>query len=372
MRQICLLSALAICSGLAFAGNPAAGDSEKFVTENWDRIAQMASSGSDLRDEAKDLPLVSLFSKSKRSQNKVIARHLAEGRSLLLSTDARKILADYDRFEAKIADLSGRMEKLRAESVVNPEKGRKLEKEISKLKSQLAKLEKNKEKARNAAAADIRALGLNVNDASMDVFLSNVGSASLIDNTVVAGNVRAAVDKLLLLMKDGDIESSRRYFGMYLVLVDVQLECFRQFLEENDEKWLPRVDKIIKEAKDAKRTAEKNAADKAFTERQREIFIANAASNEAVLAAAAAYRKMLESQAATVVSKKDAAEKIRATAQNSYDTVRIAGDLAGVVRSGRTAFDAVAGMELPELSVPADSTLIAEFEKIAKSIKGEQ
>lgn len=372
MRQICLLSALAICSGFAFAGRPADASPEAYVTENWDRIAKMASSGSDLRDEAKDLPFFSLFSKSKRKQNKVIARHLAEGRSLLLSTDAREILADYDKIEAKITDLSGRIEKLRAESVVRPERAKKIQKEISKLTSQLEKLNKERAKARNAAAEDIRALGLNVNDASMEVFLSNVGSASLIDNTVVAGNIRAAVDKLQLLMNGGDNESSRRYFGMYLVLVDVQLECFRQFLEENDEKWLPRVDKIIKEAKDAKRTAEKNAADKTFTEQQREIFRANAASNEAVLGAANAYRKMLESQAATVVSKKEAAEKIRATAQNSYDTVRVAGDLASVVRSGRNAFDAVSAMDLPALAVPADSTLIAEFEKIAKSIKGEQ
>ncbi len=361
------LSLLSACGGRQKRKDPQA-----FVMDNWNAIADMAGKGSALRDESKDLPFVSVFSKSRRSQNKAIAHHLEEGRRLLLSENAVTILAQCDKVDGKMAEVSRELEKIRAEKVTNPSRLRKLSRRERKQVANLEKLEREREKARKAAAAEIRAVGLKVDDATIDAFLSNVAANTLIDNAVVAGNVRAAVDRLQSLMRDDDIETSRKYFGMYIVLVDIQLECFRQFLEENEEKWIAGVDRILKEARAARKTAERNAKDSSFSEEQRAIFISNVSANDAVIGAATAYRRMLADQAAAVEEKRVLTEKIRETAQNSYDTVRVAGDFAELVRAGRTTFDAIIGMELPPLSVPADSALLGEFAEITRRLRAEK
>lgn len=344
-------------------------DAKAHVDREWSRIAAMAEKGAAMRDESKGLPYVSLFSKSRRSQNKAIARHLEEGRRLLMPTNAKEIFASVEKYGNDIASSTRELEKVRADIRAGHKKERKAAKKARKIEKRIAAMEKARAAELVKAAALVRAAGLDIDDASMDVFLSNAGANDLVDGALVAGGIRAAVDQLQTRIDGADIESARRYFGMYIVLVDIQLACFDDFIDDSDHVWIAGVDKILKEAGAARSTAAKNAKADGFTDAQREVFFENIRSNSALIDAARAYRDMLVSQRDAVARKRDATLKIRATAQNSYDTVRIAGDFAEFVRSGGRSFDAVMAMELPPLAVPKDLALVAEFKRIGNRLR---
>lgn len=360
---VSLLSSFLIgCSRREVAG-------DDYITKEWDSIIKMADEGLQMREESKDLPIISLFSKSKRSQNKAIARHLQAGRRLLLSSDACKILSKCDNIEREMLKTSQKIEKLRAQAVIQPAKARKLNRKAKKLESSLKKLEKSRQRYQLEVAKKIRAVGLPVEDAMIGAFLSNVGANTLIDNAIVASNIRATVERLQTLMASDNIETSRRYFGMYIVLVDIQLACFNHFLEENKGKWIAGVDEILKDAREAEKIATRNSTDESFTAEQQEVFKANIRASKAVIGAAEAYRRMLLEQADAVKQKLEMTLKIRETAQNSYDTVRVARDFAELIRSGNNSFEAVISMSLPPIAIPSDSNMIREFENIARRLK---
>lgn len=367
-RILCLV-AISLLSSILIGCGKREDVGDKYVTKQWNSIEKMADEGLQMREESKDLPLISLFSKSKRSQNKAIARHLQRGRRLLLSTDADKILSECTRIEREMIKTSQKIEQLKAKAVVQPGKARKLNRKAKKLEANLEKLRKSRKACQAKVAKTIKEIGLPVDSATIGAFLTNVGANTIIDNAIIANNIRAAVEKLQTLMTTDDIETSRRYFGMYIVLVDIQLACFNQFLEENEERWIVGVDEILKDARAAEKTASRNSTDKRFTADQQEVFKANLKANKAVIVAAEAYRNMLLEQAAAVRQKVEMTLKIRETAQNSYDTVRVAKDFAELAKSGNSTFEAVISMSLPPIVMPSDANMIREFENITRRLK---
>ena len=156
---------------------------------------------------------------------------------------------------------------------------------------------------------------------------------------------------------------------MYLVLVDVQRECFRIYLEKHEKEWLPGIDAILAEAEQTLADSRHHAASGEYDPEQREIFRRNAELNRQTLDAARAYRRVLEQQASAVREKDARAARIHAVAENSFRTISLAGAFLDLVRSNGADFDAILRMELPTLSSFDDAGLRQEFLQITRKIR---
>ena len=170
-------------------------------------------------------------------------------------------------------------------------------------------------------------------------------------------------------MRSSDINSAKRYFGMYITLVDIQIECFQQYIEANRDDWMPGVGGIVQNAEATCAEAERNAKDKSYTPEQRAIFTSNAAMNRRTLSAAKAYLSMLAEQEKVVAKKMETAQRIRDVALNSYNTVRLAGDFLTMMKSSGSSFDAILKMDLPEVFAFDDSSLRQEFQNITHQLQ---
>ena len=342
---------------------------ERNVQANWNRIGRASDRIAELREELPSLPDRAWFSTDKRDQRERIRDKIGEARELLLSTTAKELLRDLSRVEDRIASCRAEITSLRDRMVVSPERRERLQKAIDEQEKRIAALEETRAGLRARIVAELEALGLRMDDATAELFLSNVCAETLIDNTVVARNIAAVVEKLRELMEGGDIASARRYFGMYLVLVDIQQECFRIYLEKHEKEWLPGIDAILAEAEQTLADSRHHAASGEYAPEQREIFRRNAELNRQTLDAARAYRRVLEQQAAAVREKDARAARIHAVAENSFRTISLAGAFLDLVRSNGADFDAILRMELPTLSSFDDTGLRQEFLQITRKIR---
>ena len=143
------------------------------------------------------------------------------------------------------------------------ERLKELDQEIRNKEAALASL--------NGQLADaLREMGLELDQAQIDVLLSSVTGDDLLRNTVVFANVKSVVEKLEVLAQNdqNDLEISRRYTGMYLVLNDLLIHTQEELVRKIDGEYKPRLADLIREVEALRTEAQNRSRQKGYTEAQ--------------------------------------------------------------------------------------------------------
>ena len=375
MKKMLMACCLACALGLGAAEmTPATilSDIKSSVRSNWRKVADRSQDIGELREERKSLPDRSFwfFTKDKTDQDKKIRAELKRVRELLLSTNAQKILEQVDRIDVQIAELNKQISLANEDLTLSPEKKDEIEAKIKKLTDKRSALESKRRVEAQKVCAELRALGLNVSGEAAENCLFTVNFGELIDGVIVAKNVAAVVDNLRTLMASGDVGAIRRYYGMYLVMVDVQIICYEDYLEKSKNgAWRQGINQIRMDAAKARDAALANAMDDTFTSEQRQIFRHNAEINESTFKAAEAYQSVLDAHESVIEQKLGIAEKMRKVVDSSYETINLAGDLIRLAKANQDAFDSLLKLDLPPIQMFNDATVQQEFMAITKKLK---
>jgi hypothetical protein len=286
----------------------------------------------------------------------------------LLTVDSRIVLFKIAKLDSKIASAKKKLSALREELGYNPEKAGRLDAKIAKAEGKLAKLEAARAEAIATARRDLKEIGLDLPENSP--FLT-VDLGALIDNAIVAKNIGFLVENLKANMDaaKGDAEAAKRYYGAYIVMLDVQAECFRQYLDKAATGiWRDGVSDIAKNAEAAKKIAEAKAAVEGRTEEERAAFLHAAGTNEKTLKVAQAYLAILKRHEEVVKEKLDAVEKKHEIALSFWESVDIASDFSGRIAADLADFDALLQLKLPEIAFFDDVAMAQEFDAITQKL----
>lgn len=288
---------------------------------------------------------------------------------MLLSTDAQRIMERIEEIDKRLENIKGELQEEREKHVLYPEKRAKIDERMKKLCSARDDLTRQREDVARNVLKELDALGLRLSGAAAEKCLFPVNIRVLIDNVIVAKNIGIVVENLRELMVGGDITAAKRYFGMYVVMVEVQKVCFDEYLKSRDGEWRKKLNTIRKDATAVREDALKSAQESSFAEQHRASFLRNAEANEKLLKAVAAYEKILDEHQKIIQAKADEAEKMLRVAQNSYKTVSLAGDFFGLVKSSQESFDALLELQLPPIEILNDASLQEKFMEITKKLK---
>lgn len=348
-----------------------------YIAKRWEKLCKIMGKASGLRDELPSLPPRSswwLFSwpyRDQQSQSRKIDDLLDDARDILLSESAKDILTQVRRLDAKIKKINRDIADVSKERVLHPERKAKCDEAIRALTASRYAVRRDQLRLKRDIMIELRSWGLSVSETALEPFFSSVTCDSIIDNAVVAGNIAAVVKNLGELMQC-DVDNARRYYGMYLVLIDIQVRCYRDFVDKCDALWLKRVDELIYKVQYDHLVAEEGMCDSRYTGIQRDIYKKNKNLNSTMLRAARLYRECLEKQRISVVSKMASAERMRDVALNTYETIGNAIALKDLMQSSAETFDAVMKLEFPDLAAFNDAELVAEFQGITDRIMVEK
>ena len=369
-----MLKAIVLVAALTALGTRAEvlEDVRDSVKGKWKKLTRESAEICGLREQMRDLPDSSwwFLTTDKKDQRKKIRKLLLEVRELLLSTNARKILASVDALDRDLAALDEDVRTLREELMLDPAARADIEAKLAKLAAKRTALEAKRRAAAEKVREELRALGLTVGGTAAENCLFTVNFGEIVDGVIVARNIAAVVENLRTLMDAGDVVAARRYFGMYLVMVDVQVVCFEDYLEKSREgEWRQGINRILAQAQAARDGARKNARNAAFTADQRQIFARNAEVNEKTVRAAQAYAGVLDAHEAVIARKLKEAQKVREVVASSYETVNLAGDFIQLAKTNQASFDALLQLDLPPLNVFDDAAVQREFQSINQKLK---
>lgn len=299
-------------------------------------------------------------------------KRLARIRELLLPVDCRQILSAVDDLDKRIAETNDELVRAEGARIRHPDEPEQYDARIAAVKLKKEALEKERAVQASKVQETLRSIGLDLQGSAAERCLFPVNIETLIDNAVVARDIAAVVENLGRFLDSEDLATAKRYFGMYLVMIDVRAESFRQYLEKSENgEWRKGVNEILRAAEAAVRSDTANAAQTRFTEAEREIFRKNAATNRKTTEAATAYLDLLRQYEGIIRGKLAEAERVREVAQSSWNTVSLASDLKEIVKTSHEAFEALLSLELPPLVLFDDTALQAEFDAITKKLRKE-
>ena len=342
------------------------------IRSNWRKISGKCAELIGLHDDMSDLPEKAWFHKDRRDQKERIQKQLAQIRSLLLSTDARKILASVESFDAKIADVDANIREAKEKRFLHPGQEEKFDAKVAKYDAKRHALEERRAEAARSVLAELNAIGLRLSGGAAEKCIFTVNVGDLINAAVVAKHVVFVVEALGEQMKaqGGDVVAARRYYGVYVAMLEVQKSCFDEYLEKSrNGPWRWRLAAIRKEATEQREAALRSAGDAAFDLSQRAVFRKNAKVFEMTQRAVDAYVKILDRHEAVVARKAEDAARMLTVARSSLASVTLAGDFLSLVQTAEDTFDALLQLELPPLELFSDDVLQAEFSSLTDRLK---
>lgn len=372
---IALLASMAVACAFL---HPASADASKVlddvkasVRSGWKSLAKCSDGIAELREERKTLPDSRWWWTDKSDKDKEIRKQLRRVRELLLSTTAQKILEAVDDLDEDIAEIDEDIRDIQAErQLADDEDKKKYTEKLDKLAGKKAALQERRREEAAKVYAELRALGLTVSGKAAEECLFTANLGDIIDGVIVSKNVAAVVENLRELMLVGDVKASRRYYGMYLVLIDVQIVCFEDYLEKSRSGvWRRKLEQMRKDATDLRERALGVKQSGNYLPGQDAHLAQSIRQNEATLKAVDAYLKILDSHEAVIAEKLSTALKGREAIAISFETLNLASDFIQFAKLNMELFKSLEQLTLPPIELFNDAAIQQEFTEITKKLK---
>lgn len=239
---------------------------------------------------------------------------------------------------------------------------------IAAREADIARYEAALEEVKAEFAAELKAMGIILEESQVDLLLSTVVGDNLVDLGIVFDNVKQVTAQLEQLVTDSgeDLQSARRYYGMYVVLLRSLEEMHRQVEQAILEQYVPQIDSIIERAR--RLSAETQALQRRSPEKKA-LLAANLDAQRLTMEAAAIYRRYLSEQAQEVARARMQLATDIAAAWNTYETVRVSGELVALVRSSRQLIQGLLDRQVPPLRPFENREMQREFERLTAELR---
>ena len=383
MFHISFLAVLIVASS-AFAA-------ETKVDELWEKMLPKFRSALKLKDKQDTLPDSSLFHDDKKSNQNEINQLLDEAVRILVISDTQTYRRQIDSLEKDIQEAKKKIVEYEEKRISAPSdkpawKAWENSKEdyagkIEDQKERIAKDENDIESVKGLLRNELQQLGLDVNSEQVDFLLSTIVGENVIQVIVAFNNVKALTVQLehLMVQSGENIETARRYYGMYTVLLEILDRMYHQVIQDIDRKYIPQIvggkddqgkklegiiPKTEKLMKETNRLLQKDSSAK-----NREVLAANVRAQKLTLEAGKLYRSYLEEQRSDLSAAKQKLAPDLAAAKNTYETVKVSSELVAMMKSGQNLFDTLKSLQVPELRVFENLEMKKEFQKLTVQMK---
>jgi hypothetical protein len=340
----------------------------------WDRVLPTLQETLTLEERQEELPPSAWLGDDQASNREAINALLDEAVAILSTSDLQNYRERIRTSQMRIAQARQDIAADRQRRVSAPESSlvkptvRDLDRAIEAREAEIAGYEEELSRIRGAFAKDLRAMGLDLSDEQVGLLLSTVVGDNLIDLGIVFDNVKAITAQLEKLVQESgeDLQSARRYYGMYVVLLKSLDRMHLQVEEAISEHYIPQIDAIITWAKEL--AVETQALQEESPEKA-ELLAANLSAQHLTIQAAGVYREYLTSQGSQVADARRELEQDIAAAWNTYETVRVSGELLVLVRSSRKLLDGLLDRQVPSLRPFRNLEMQREFEKLTAQLR---
>lgn len=214
---------------------------------------------------------------------------------------------------------------------------------------------------------ELRGIGLEVTEEEMNVLLDTVTGDDQISLAVVFHNIRNIAIQLETITRDSgeDLPTANRYYGLYVVLLQVLDLAQDNLVQAIEEEYLPRLTRFSEQAslnvQEAERLIRGGQGDPIVLQQ-------NIASNRLTAQVIVLYQEHLRQHARALSQENEGLQKLIRTSQNTYATVRLSHRVAELIQTTGRDLQSITSMEVPPLRGFANEQMRAEFRRLSAEL----
>ena len=352
-------------------------DMAKFFEQSHSALDKALAEFDDAQDrpEKSELAIYDFLSKSKESQAKKVEGYLdVAGEALGISSISNrriKIANLKDSIIQKRKDISVyRRKRISAvESTYNPLVTTKsgYDKNIATAEEEIATATDEISAEKQKLVDDLERIGMKLDAKSIDNLLDSITGDEFMRVSIIFDNAKKFAAELERLTNESgeDLETAKKYYGVYLMLLKTVSRLQEKFVENVDNEYYPKLDKFADKAReniaDAKK-AIRLGGDKTVLEN-------NIESNRMTYDAAMFYKQGLAEQKHQMMLANLETKKSILTAANTYKTVALSKDVAELMAVSRRAFNSITGLAVPDLRPFENQKMKKAFSEMTRELR---
>jgi len=349
-------------------GNPLFGDV-------WSKITPELDKALDLQDEQDSLPHSSWFGKDKGDVRDELNAILDEAIEILGISNATNVRQEIQALEREIQESKKKIAEYRQKKIGAPVKSKwkttisDYEAKIEQMQGVIRQYETDIESLKAKFSYALSEMGINLTYEQVDLLLSSVVGDDIIQGSVVYANVKEISQQLMKLTVDSgeDFNISKRYYGLYTILLKILLHMQNTFIHRIDESYIPKINDIVNEV-DNVRSNTKRLLKETKKEAHRKHLLANLEAQDLTVKTADLYKRHLLGQREKVESANRKTIADFEVARNTYKTVKVSGELVNLLRSSQKAFETLMNIQTPDLLVFENLQMKEEFASLTKKL----
>lgn len=327
------------------------------------------------RPGSSELAFYDFLSKSKESQEKKVEGYLdVAGEALGISSISNrriKIANLKDSILQKRKNISVyRRKKISAvESTYNPLITTKsgYDKKIAAAEEEIAVATDDIAAEKQKLVTDLERIGMKLDAKSIDNLLDSITGDEFMRVSIIFDNAKKFAAELERLTNESgeDLETAKKYYGVYLMLLKTVSRLQEKFVENVDNEYYPKLDEFADKARETIADAQKAirlGGDKATLEK-------NIESNRLTYDAALFYKQGLAEQKHQMMLANLETKKSILTAANTYKTVALSKDVAELMADSRRAFNSITGLAVPDLRPFENQKMKKAFSTMTRELR---
>lgn len=327
------------------------------------------------RPENKDLAFYDFLSKTKESQRVKVEGYLdVAGEALGISSLSNrriKIAELKDQIAQKQKNISVyRRKKISApDSTYNPliTTSSGYDKKIASAEEEILAAKEAIQAEKDLLIEDLAKIGMKLDAASVDDLLDSITGDEFMRVSIIFDNAKKFAAELERLTNESgeDLETAKKYYGVYLMLLKTVSRLQEKFVENVDKEYYPKLNQFADQARENIGEAQKAirlGGDQTVLEN-------NIESNRMTYDAAMFYKQGLAEQKHQMMLANLETKKSILTATNTYKTVALSKDVAELMAVSRKAFNSISGLAVPDLRPFKNQKMKKAFSEMTRELR---
>ncbi|WP_353570587.1 hypothetical protein [Candidatus Albibeggiatoa sp. nov. BB20] len=334
----------------------------------WDEITPRISQILNIEQQQVNLPDKAWFSETKQSSQNKLNQLLDEAVDILSLSDSSQIRQQIRNLEQDIVDIKNTIADYRQAQVSAPIEStwnttvENYNEKIIGLQDQIAQKYQQIDSLKTEFSQSLQKVGIRLTNEQLDVLFASVIGDDIIQASLVYENVKLVNEQLMKLTVDSeeDFTISQRYYGMYVVLLKILFHMQDSFVNDVDNKYIPKITDIVTDVQSIKTTTQ-NLLSKEDNNKRREYLFANLDAQKLTLKTANLYKQHLTSQRQKMLVARDKTLADLLVAENTFATVTVSSELVNLLRTSQKAFELLQNMQTPDLLIFENLQMKQEF-----------
>ncbi|MEK7989629.1 MAG: hypothetical protein VSS52_001360 [Thiotrichaceae bacterium] len=334
----------------------------------WNEVTPRINQILAIEQKQSDLPVNAWFTETKQSSQTKLDKLLDEAVDILSLSDSNHIRQQIRDLEQDIVDLKNTIADYRQAQVSAPIEStwkttaEQYDDKIIDLQDQIAQKYQQIDKLKLKFGQSLQADGIHLSTEQLDVLFASVVGDDIIQASLVYENVKLVNEQLmeLTVSSNEDFTISKRYYGMYVVLLKILFHMQDSFVNDIGNKYIPKITEIEISVQNIKATTQ-NLLRKEDSAKRREHLLANMKAQKLTLKTADLYKQHLNNQRKKMLIARDKTSADLQVAENTFATVTASSELVNLLRTSQKAFELLQNMQTPDLLIFENLQMKQEF-----------